>query len=127
MSEATNNSACNSSNADLTYQSELPVVDVLGLRATLGEINLSPLFAIFIEDAVIELKKMDAARQSRDSDQFLMLVHGLKGACATMYAMRMKYICVKLEGACRGGEWDKVDQIFSALESALASVQMTQV
>ena len=115
MSDASNNS-------DI-----LPVVDVCGLRATLGEINLSPLFAIFIEDADIELKKIDSARLGRDREQFLTLVHGLKGACATIYALRMKDICRKLEHACQAGNWEEVDRIFGDLESALASVQTAQV
>ena len=98
-------------------------LDLDGLRSNIGDIDLKPLLEIFVEDAQAEIAKIKAALVTRDAHQLMQLAHGLKGASATMHAIKMRELCLTMENLARENDLQPLTEILKSLESELAVVK----
>jgi HPt (histidine-containing phosphotransfer) domain-containing protein len=82
-----------------------------------------PILNQFMKDAPLTISQINAALNASKYPEFLDLVHGLKGMCATVSAGKMKQTCIDLERTAQDGTWDKIPPILQRLDCEMLEIK----
>jgi len=76
----------------------------------------------FLKDAPPMLAQIKTALESQKHRDFLNLVHGLKGICATVLAGKMKHTCIDIEHAAREASWASIPPLLQRLDREMLEI-----
>lgn len=98
---------------------------ILNLEETLERMSgdrelLANLFQLFVDDVPKKLASVDASIQEGDMYQIERTAHSLKGASATVGAVRLSQIAADLEQAARGGRNEEMALLRQEVDQAWA-------
>jgi HPt (histidine-containing phosphotransfer) domain-containing protein len=77
----------------------------------------------FVEAIPGKVAAMAAAAERADHEQLSAEAHSLKGAAATLGAVRLAAVCAELESSSSGGDLDRAGQLMPELEQAAAATR----
>ncbi len=81
------------------------------------------LLRLFLADASADLANLDKAFRRENGQDFAQTVHGLKGICGAVFAVKMRTTCVDMENAAREGDWATISAMLQRLEKEQVEVQ----
>jgi HPt (histidine-containing phosphotransfer) domain-containing protein len=96
------------------------------LATLFGDEGPSALVALideYLGEMILALPRIDAAIESRNSNDLYVLAHTLKSSSANMGAMTVAEISKQIEAAARVGEWDYVIEHLAELKNEYPRVQ----
>jgi two-component system, sensor histidine kinase and response regulator len=97
-------------------------IDVHKMESKFGP-NTSELINMFVREASSQLEKLKDTATTQDTAELLWCVHGLRGVCATVFALPMHKICGDIESAVREQDWKTISALIDQLVSEFDRVK----
>jgi len=85
------------------------------LHQKYGKSGSARLLSLLWEEVPKQIKQLEAAITIADLGNLLMVAHGLKGSCQSVFARDMDALCAKIETAALNEDWEEAAKLVSSL------------